>query len=82
MLVRIVKQPKISSIDGIHIGYLVVGVRYDLGSTLASVLIAEGWAEPVDDASGDDRRVPWNPPRQIAADTSPRMQRRARSPSK
>jgi hypothetical protein len=47
MRIRIVQKPAIDDLEGVNLRYLQVGSEYDLGSTLASVLLAEGWAEPV-----------------------------------
>jgi hypothetical protein len=57
MRVRIIKNPAVSSIDGIHLGYLKVGIQYELGHVIATFLLAEGWAEPVDGTAVDDRRI-------------------------
>jgi hypothetical protein len=34
-------------VDGVDLTQFHVGREYDLGSTLASVFLAEGWAEPI-----------------------------------
>jgi hypothetical protein len=47
MRIRIVQKPSLDELDGVNLRYLIVGGEYDLGSTLASVLMAEGWAEPL-----------------------------------
>ena len=47
MRIRIVHQPRSGDVDGVDLRQFHVGREYDLGSTLASVLLAEGWAEPV-----------------------------------
>jgi len=45
--VRISRVPHVDRIDGIHVGGFEVGKVYDLGTSTAAVLLAEGWAEPV-----------------------------------
>jgi hypothetical protein len=45
--VRISRVPHVDRIDGIHVGGFEVGRIYDLGTSIAAVLLAEGWAEPV-----------------------------------
>ena len=40
-------RPLQGSIDGVAIDHLQPGLIYDLGTQVASVLLAEGWAEPV-----------------------------------
>ena len=50
---RIVQSPTISDVDGIALDRFRVGDEYDLGNSLASLFLAEGWAEPVElDAPG------------------------------
>jgi hypothetical protein len=48
MRIRIVHSPALASIDGIRLDTFEVGTEYDVGSTLASLLLAEGWAVPAD----------------------------------
>jgi hypothetical protein len=67
MRVRIVKQPAVASIDGIQLGYFVVGVQYELGTTLAELLVTEGWAEPVVSISEDKHASSPRSPSPIAA---------------
>ena len=45
---RITRQPS-GSIDGIHVGDLVEGFVYEVGTYLGCYLLAEGLAEPVDE---------------------------------
>ena len=47
MRIRIVQRPPVSSIDGIRLDRYEVGRSYDVGNSLASLLLAEQWAEPV-----------------------------------
>jgi hypothetical protein len=47
MRIRIVQKPFIDEIDGVDLQHFQVGTEYDLGNTLASVMLAEGWAEPI-----------------------------------
>jgi CheY-like chemotaxis protein len=55
MRVRICRQPA-GAVDGISVGHFRPGSVYDLGTQLANVFFAEGWAEPV--ANAEDRRSP------------------------
>jgi hypothetical protein len=43
-----ITQPLSGSIDGIQLSRFAVGVTYEVGTTLASYLLAEGLGEPVD----------------------------------
>jgi hypothetical protein len=47
MRIRIVQIPNNPDLDGIDLRYYQVGREYDINSSLASVLLAEGWAEPI-----------------------------------
>ena len=47
MRIRIVQRPPVSSIDGIRLDRYEVGRSYDVGNSVASLLLAEQWAEPV-----------------------------------
>jgi hypothetical protein len=47
MRIRIVQRPSVSSIDGIRLDRYEVGRSYDVGNSVASLLLAEQWAEPV-----------------------------------
>jgi hypothetical protein len=44
---RIVQHPPIADVDGIRLDYFEVGAEYHVGNTIAALLLAEGWAEPV-----------------------------------
>jgi CheY-like chemotaxis protein len=60
MHVRICRQP-VGVVDGVSVGHFRAGVIYDVGTQLASVFLAEGWAEPVDE--GESRRTNESPGR-------------------
>jgi hypothetical protein len=47
MRIRIIQKPAVASIDGIQLDFFEVGFKYDVGNTLGSLLLAEGWAEPI-----------------------------------
>lgn len=49
MRIRVVQTPDQLCIDGIRLDQFVAGQQYDVGHLLAAYLMAEGWAEPVDD---------------------------------
>jgi hypothetical protein len=74
MRIRIVRAPTMDSVDGIHLDGYQVGSDYDVGTVLASLFIAEGWAVPTDEATvpaSRDARHVWgsgHEPRAIAAD--------------
>jgi hypothetical protein len=45
--VQITRQPTVQSIDGIQVDGFAVGGVYEVGTTIAAVLLAEGWAVPM-----------------------------------
>ena len=47
MRIRIVQEPSIHDLDGVDLTHFQVGTEYDVGISVASVLLAEGWAEPL-----------------------------------
>jgi hypothetical protein len=49
MRLRILQTPSVAVIDGIRLDGFRPGYQYELGSLLAGVFLAEGWAEPVDE---------------------------------
>lgn len=55
MRLRIRHQPT-GVIDGVSLQHFRRGLVYEVGTQLASVLLAEGWAEPVDDAEATSER--------------------------
>ena len=49
MRIRIVQRPTEDYIAGVRLDKFIPGEQYEVGNTFAAVLLAEGWAEPVDD---------------------------------
>jgi hypothetical protein len=49
MRLRIIQAPRSSCIDGVELSRFMVGHQYEVGNTFGALLLAEGWAEPVDD---------------------------------
>jgi hypothetical protein len=47
MRITIVRQPPTDGIDGIRTDRFEVGGEYEVGSMLAALFLAEGWAAPV-----------------------------------
>src|SRR5437870_4755945 len=48
MRIRVIQKPGETCIDGIKLDGFKVGVQYEVGTTLGSLFLAEGWAVPVD----------------------------------
>jgi hypothetical protein len=47
MRIRIIQPPAQQSIDGIRLDQFVPGLQYEVGHVIGSLMLAEGWAEPV-----------------------------------
>jgi hypothetical protein len=50
MRIRVVQRPTISVVDGINLKRFVPGRKYDVGTGLGTLMLAEGWAEPAEDS--------------------------------
>ena len=85
MRVRITQRLS-GSIDGIQLSRFVTGLTYDVGTTLANYLLAEGLAVPVDESTpalvlpiqDDSELTSENPPPSEAQDRPRRTRRRRR----
>jgi hypothetical protein len=51
MRIRIIQKPSVACIDGVRLDQLELGQQYEVGNVFGGLLLAEGWAEPVDDPS-------------------------------
>ena len=60
MRIRIIQKPAVEFIDGVRLDQFRPGHVYQLGSLMAGVFLAEGWAEPVDESG--DRKSRSAPP--------------------
>ena len=70
MRIRIVQVPTKSSIDGIRLDQFSAGCLYEVGNVIGTLMLAEGWAEPV----ADDQPallMPFNDPGWIYAPARP-----------
>jgi len=47
MRVKVLRTPTVEQVDGIDLRRFFPGYQYEVGNTLAALLLAEGWAEPV-----------------------------------
>jgi hypothetical protein len=48
MRIRVVQRPTTRVVDGIDLKHFEPGEKYDVGTGLGTLMLAEGWAEPVD----------------------------------
>jgi hypothetical protein len=51
-------MPTIAVVDGIDLKHFVPGQKYDVGTALGALMLAEGWAEPIED--GEVMIVPFS----------------------
>lgn len=49
MRIRVVQRPTTLVVDGIELKHFVPGQKYEVGTALGTLMLAEGWAEPLSD---------------------------------
>jgi hypothetical protein len=49
MRIKILRTPRLASVDGIDLRRFIPGRTYDVGNRLGALFLSEGWAEPVTD---------------------------------
>ena len=54
MRIRMLRRPQETCIDGVRLDYFEPGAEYEVGSSFATLLCAEGWAEPLEPALEPD----------------------------
>src|SRR5581483_1660634 len=52
---RVIHTPSVSAIDGIDLRPYRAGLEYEVGTTVGSLLLLNGWAEPVVDGKPPPR---------------------------
>src|SRR3954469_9846631 len=53
MRIRILQRPVTTSIDGVRLDGFEPGVKYEVGTSIGALLLAEGWAEPAPNQATD-----------------------------
>jgi len=53
MRIRMLRRPQETCIDGVRLDHFEPGLEYEVGSSFATLLCAEGWAEPLEPALPD-----------------------------
>ena len=51
MRIVVLHRPARAAVDGIDLKHFVPGRVYDVGTSLGALMLAEGWAAPVDSAA-------------------------------
>jgi len=51
MRIVVLHRPARAAVDGIDLKHFVPGQVYDVGTSLGALMLAEGWAAPVDSAA-------------------------------
>jgi len=47
MRIRVIQRPSATSVDGLELNRFEPGQVYDVGTAMGSLMLSEGWAEPV-----------------------------------
>jgi hypothetical protein len=47
MRIKVIRAPTEQSVDGIDLGRFHPGSQYEVGNAVGTLMLAEGWAEPV-----------------------------------
>jgi hypothetical protein len=58
MRIVVIRQPTVSEVDGLDLRGFKVGRQYEVGTRLGSYLVAERWAEFIDQTERRFRRGP------------------------
>jgi hypothetical protein len=48
MRIRVLHRPALAAVDGIDLTHFVPGRAYDVGTSLGALMLAEGWAAPIE----------------------------------
>jgi hypothetical protein len=48
MRIRVLHRPALAAVDGIDLKHFVPGQAYDVGTSLGMLMLAEGWAAPIE----------------------------------
>lgn len=61
MRIRVLHRPAFAAVDGIDLKHFVPGQAYDVGTSLGTLMLAEGWAAPVDGDAPADAPISGDP---------------------
>src|SRR3954470_18411709 len=83
MRIRVLHRPTRAAVDGIDLKHFVPGRAYDVGTSLGTLMLAEGWAAPVESDAPDVAPFSGDPFTSRAADSSspPTLIRETHPPS-
>jgi hypothetical protein len=70
MRIRVLHRPAFAAVDGIDLKHFVPGHVYDVGTSLGTLMLAEGWASPVENDAPLEAPVSGDPFTSRVADSS------------
>jgi hypothetical protein len=70
MRIRVLHRPALAAVDGIDLKHFVPGHAYDVGTSLGALMLAEGWAAPVENDPLAEEPVGGDPFTSRVGDTS------------
>jgi len=70
MRIRVLHRPALAAVDGIDLKHFVPGQAYDVGTSLGALMLAEGWASPVENDPLAEAPVSGDPFTSRVGDTS------------
>jgi hypothetical protein len=70
MRIKVLHRPALAAVDGIDLRHFVPGRAYDVGTSLGALMLAEGWAAPVESDAPDVTPFSGDPFTSHAPDSS------------
>src|SRR5689334_9633248 len=61
MRIRVLHRPALAAVDGIELKHFVPGRVYDVGTSLGALLLAEGWAAPIENDAPEPSPIGGDP---------------------
>ena len=61
MRIRVLHRPALAAVDGIELKHFLPGLAYDVGTSLGTLMLAEGWAAPAENDSPEATPVSGDP---------------------
>ena len=70
MRIKVLHRPALGAVDGIDLKHFVPGQAYDVGTSVGTLMLAEGWAAPVENDAPAAAPVAGDPFTSRTADSS------------